>query len=191
MPDACPRCGSWEQTQPVSAIVAAQTTATTIHSAGYAARSPGGGPILFTSRGVSSTPLADALRLRTPKPPGVGWRWFVTLFGIGWACLMGYVTFVVEESLPLYARVAAFLILGGWLPVLGIALLIRAHADRRRFRESEPLYERAAWLWYYKTRYCQHDHIVYLPGGLHDHPDRTNELVYEAARRAIAAAGTA
>jgi hypothetical protein len=190
----CPLCGRWEQTQPVPAIVAAQTTVTTTHgsSLGFAHASGNVVPVVMGTRstGFSSTPLATALRLQVPRLSTAmsKWGWFLTLFGIAWTAFIGYGASMDfgqhSNGIPLGARVFVVILLGGWIPALGVALLIGARAQRRRFRERAPLEAMAAHVWSY-ARYCHGDHIVYLPDGAYTDPAGINALVYAAAQRAL------
>ena len=79
-----------------------------------------------------------------------------------------------------------FVLLGGWLAVLGMGLLIRGYADRRLFRKAEPIWKWAASVWYNKLSYCSRDDIVYLPDGYWARPHLTNDFVYKAAEREMA-----
>jgi hypothetical protein len=193
----CPLCGTWEQTQPVPAIVAAQTTvSTTYGSSGGVAFARGTVVPVFMgtrSRGFSSTPLATALRFEVPRLSSAmsRWGWFITLFGIGWAYFIGYGAATdfgaaPGSGTPVWARVFVFLWLGAWVPAFGVSLLIRARTQRQRFREREPLEAMAARVWS-STRYCHRDHIVYLPDGAYTQPGGMRSLVYAAAERALAA----
>jgi hypothetical protein len=195
----CPLCGSWEQTQPVPAIVAAQSTVTTTYGSSVGAAYARGTviPVVMGSRstGFSSTPLATELRLPVPRlSKGMsGWGWFLLLFGIAWTAFIGYGASAdfgqTGKGIPLWARIFVVILLGGWLIVVGVILLIAARAQRRRFYERAPLMAMAAQVWN-SARYCFGDHIVYLPDGAYAHPGGTRAMVYAVAERALAA-GTA
>lgn len=121
------------------------------------------------------------------------WGWFLTLFGIVWTAFIGYGASMgfgqTGNRIPVWANVFVVILLGGWLPVLGVALLTGARVQRRRFRERAPLEAVAARVWS-SARYCFGDHIVYLPDGAYTDPAGMRTLVYAAAQHSLAA-GTA
>jgi hypothetical protein len=186
MPAECPKCGARDQARAVSAIVNEQTSETTTVSSGWARTSRGSGPATYTSHHVTRTPLAKALLFQPPQRPGIGWRWFLAFFGVFWAYWIGYIAFVDEKSFPLYAHVTVFVLLGGWIPIMGIGLLVKGYADRRFFRAQEPVWQRAASIWYDKLSYCGRDDIVYLPDGYWARPYLSTDFVYTAADREMA-----
>lgn len=192
----CPLCGNWEQTQPVPAIVDAQSAVTTTYgtSVGVAYARGGLVPVTMGSRstGYSSTPLASALRFEWPRLSKAmpRWGWFLILFGLAWIAIL---SFGASDSFgqtrssapPVWADVLVVVLLGGWLPIVGVILLLAAHANRRRFRKRAPLVAVAAQIWS-TARYCPGDHIVYLPDGAYTDPAGTRGLVFTAAQRVLA-----
>jgi hypothetical protein len=196
----CPLCGSWDRTQPLPAIVAAQTTVTATYgtSGGFAIGRGTVMPIFMGSRssGYGSTPLATTLRFEIPQLSKTmsTWGWFLALSGIAWAYFIGYGAATdfgaaPGNGTPAWARIFVFIVFGASVPAFGLGLLIMAHAQRRRFRERAPLDAMAARVWS-SARYCSGDHIVYLPDGAYAHPDGMRALVYAAAQHALAG-GTA
>jgi hypothetical protein len=193
----CPLCGSWERTQPVPAIVAAQSTVTTTYGSAVGAAFARGRvvPVFMGTRssGFGSTPLATALSFQVPQPSKAisRWGWFLTVFGIAWAYFIGYGAATdfgaaPGSGTPAWARIFVFIAFGASVPAFGVALLITARAQRRRARERAPLEAMAARVWS-NARYCAGDHIVYLPDGAYTHPGGISGLVYAAAQRALAA----
>lgn len=199
----CPRCGTTNDTQAVSAIVAAGTsymsgvtnsfgTASTRFSDGVRGRSF----VSATSRTNATTQTGIAGMLNLPRIKSGPGMWItgvlLVILGIGtWALFYGVIAAQKHDpdnpmSQHALAVVSAlFVSCLFWLP--GLILLFAGLRRRRRFKRDAPVRQHMAMLWQNAT-YCHRDDVVFLPDGTWSTPHAFRMMLRDQASRAISQA---
>jgi hypothetical protein len=190
----CPVCGSYDQTQPVPAVVDSQTVYSTTagSSMGVAYGTGGVMPVAGTYRTYTTgtTPLASMLSLPVPRRPSAmrAWGLVLTPLGAGLAVLLSIAP-RSQQAHPgaLWASVVAGLFLSAalWLP--GVIFTIAGHSRVRTYTREAPLRE-LTWRVWASASYCARDHVVFLPDGTYAAPGLARSMMYNAARQALPAA---
>lgn len=198
MPPVCPRCGSADSSQVVSAIVAAQTSHATgvTNSVGVAYGRGGAVPVTaahWTST-TARTGLAGMLHLPNARTSPAMWVWGVVFLVVG--VVFGSVLYVAstastpdpESPIPPHTMavlVGAIPSAGFWLP--GLILIFIGLRRRHRYKREAPLRGRMADLWLQAT-YCHRDDVVYLPDGTWSFPPAFRSMLRDKAKASRAAA---
>lgn len=169
----CPRCGSSDMSQSVSAILAGQTQVThgSQRSVGAAWTRSGIVPVLAggSFSGSHQTELARMLDLPPPRPPSstMGCLAFV-LVALG--LLIGsYTAWAVmssgsdqDDDVSTLTAVVGVSFFGSPPLVGGIVLAVQSRRQRRRWPPMYAHWQRAASV-HQRLVYCTRDHIVYDP----------------------------
>lgn len=195
MPPVCPRCGTVESSQAVSAIVNVQTSRSVGTTNSIGASYYRGSVIPSVGRGWtttnSSTSLATMLGLPSSRPGVAGLVWGIILMVFALVIAVAfYAAAISSEPDPkspiphddLSLIVAAIMSAPFWIP--GVGILLVAFTRRYRYRRAAPLRQHMAGLWQ-QAMYCHRDGVAYLPHGPWSPPEAFRPMLRAEAIQAL------
>ncbi|MQA88129.1 MAG: hypothetical protein GEV03_26795 [Streptosporangiales bacterium] len=183
---ACPFCRSSDQSQPVKAIVAGQTSHISDYGTSVGVGFAGGRviPVAAAGRSFSTaqSPLAQMLDLPYPPRPGqkVGWGLLLIVPPLLLALFPGMlmsVTGTIDNSNP-WLLSLFYLVMFSPLLIGCVVLIIQHGRDGRAWEQQIILWQHAMRVWV-TLRYCYRDHVVYRCPDVSIPPEATRKFVYD------------